>query len=199
MSIVNSMERVRAWLEENVCSQVKLKAPDDSATDAAYPYELIHPAAFAMFLPSKDRMPPPVRSPIPSVCVQLVQGEDNLTQCRRGLVLRLSFSAWDPGLHGQDVFLPKGGGRYEQRQEAAFQKNAEGWRDVWNFVDTAMRLLEDCEYPGGLRIMKERGITFGPFTEQDAVPDFYPYWYAWVQFTLEEGLTRHPTSYHELL
>ena len=47
--------------------------------------------------------------------------------------------------------------------------------------------------------LKEKGITFGPVTEQDAVPDFYPYWFAWAEFSVEETLTRNPKSYQHLL
>ena len=78
-------------------------------------------------------------------------------------------------------------------------KNGEGWRDAWNFVDTALRLIENAEYLGDLRVIKEKGITFGPVTEQDAVPDFYPYWFAWAEFSVEETLTRNPKSYQHLL
>ena len=47
--------------------------------------------------------------------------------------------------------------------------------------------------------LKEKGITFGPVAEQDAVPDFYPYWFAWAEFSIEETLTRNPKSYQHLL
>ena len=154
MSIVNSIETVRDWLTAEVCPLVKLKLPDDKATDASYPYKLVNPAAFSLFVPSKDRTPPNIAAPIPSVCVQLVQG---------------------------DV------------------KNGEGWRDAWNFVDTALRRIENAEYLGDLRVIKEEGISFGPVAEQDAVPDFYPYWFAWAEFSVEEALTRNPESYQHLL
>lgn len=39
MSIVNSIETVRDWLTAEVCPLVKLKLPDDNATDASYPYK----------------------------------------------------------------------------------------------------------------------------------------------------------------
>ena len=58
MSIVNSIETVRDWLTAEVCPLVKLKLPDDNATDASYPYKLVNPAAFSLFVPSKDRTPP---------------------------------------------------------------------------------------------------------------------------------------------
>lgn len=35
MSIVNSIETVRDWLTAEVCPLVKLKLPDDKATDAS--------------------------------------------------------------------------------------------------------------------------------------------------------------------
>ena len=41
MSIVNSIETVREWLGSTVCPMVQLKLPDDSATDASYPYKLV--------------------------------------------------------------------------------------------------------------------------------------------------------------
>lgn len=195
MSIVHSIETVREWLSETVCPQVKLKLPDDNATDASYPYKLVHPAAFSLFLPSKDRLPPKVAAPIPSVCVQIVQGQDSLIEHTRDLKIRLCFSAWDPGYHQRDILLPPD---YQQAKES-FEKNGEGWRDVWNFVDSTLRRIENAEYLGGLRVLKEQGIAFGPITEQDAVPDFYPYWFAWVEFSVEETLTRNPESYHHLL
>lgn len=203
MSIVNSIELVRGWLEENVCPQVRLKLPDDGATDASYPYELVHPAAFALFIPSKDRTPPGIAAPIPSVCVQIVQGRDDMTAGIRAIRLRLCFAAWDPGLHGPDILKPAGVSAHIRSDDgealARFQKNGEGWRDAWNFVDTALREIEDAEYLNGLRLVKEEGVTFGLFTEQDAVPDFYPFWYAWAELTVSEGLSRHPRAYDQFL
>ena len=66
-------------------------------------------------------------------------------------------------------------------------------------MDTALRLIENAEYIGDLRVIKELGITFGPVAEQDAVPDFYPYWLAWAEFSVEETLTRHAKNDDHLL
>lgn len=205
MSIVNSIEVVREWLDKNVCPYVRLKLPDDNATDASYPYKLVNPAAFALFVPSKDRMPPKVAAPIPSVCVQIVNGEDDMISAARSIKIRLCFSAWDPGYHGKDIIMPKGNNgeeniqKYNEEATAYFQKNGEGWRDAWSFVDTALRAIENAEYMGDLRVRKEEGITLGLISEQDAVPDFYPFWFAWAEFSIEEHLTRNPKSYNHLL
>ena len=205
MSIVNSIEIVREWLDSNVCPLVQLKLPDDNATDASYPYKLVKPAALSLYVPSKDRTPPKVAAPIPSVCVQLAQGEDDLIAHTRGIRIKLCFSAWDPGYHGLDIYKPRGDGsgtyiqQYNKEASAYFVKNGEGWRDAWSFVDTALRLIENAEYMGDLRVIKEQGITFGPVSEQDAVPDFYPFWFAWAEFSVEEALTRNPKNYNYLL
>ena len=205
MSIVNSIETVRDWLTAEVCPLVKLKLPDDNATDASYPYKLVNPAAVTLFGPSKGRPPPDLPPPIPAGGGPRGQGGADRLAGARDLKIRLCFSAWDPGYHGPDIFKPKGDGsgtyiqQYNEAAASYFVKNGEGWRDAWNFVDTALRLIENAEYLGDLRVIKEKGITFGPVAEQDAVPDFYPYWFAWAEFSVEETLTRNPKSYQHLL
>lgn len=206
MSIVTSIETIREWLEQNVCNEVKLKLPDDSAVDASYNqrYQLVNPAAFSLFVPSSDRLPPSVPAPIPSVCVQLVEGDDNLIESARNIRIRLYFSAWDPGTHGPDLFHKKNDGSggyiqwYNNEVMAYFRKSSDGWMDAWNFVDTAIRKIENSEYLSGLRVTKENGIKFGPLSEQDSIPDFYPYWFAWVEFSVEETMTRKP-DYNQFL
>jgi len=201
MSIVNSIDTIRDWAESAICAKVQLKLPSDEAVESEYPYTLVNPAAFALFVPGKDRLPPQVRAPIPSLCVQLLEGSDALLESRSLLKLRFCFSAWDPGLHALDHFVPKQGepGVYTQPGTAAYTRGGEGWRDVWNFVDTALRALENAEYIGGMRLVREEPVRFGPMTEQDSIPDYYPNWFAWVSFTVRCGLTRNPEAYGDLL
>jgi len=78
---------------------------------------------------------------------------------------------------------------------AARQKEGLPYRsgEIWiDALSCAASLLHDFR-------IKEKGITFGPVAEQDAVPDFYPYWFAWAEFSVEETLTRNPKSYQHLL
>ena len=35
---------------------------------------------------------------------------------------------------------------------------------------------------GYVQIVKDIPVTFGCYKEQDNIPDYYPYWFAWVQF-----------------
>lgn len=74
MTLVNSIDKIVSWLTENVCSKITLKLPDDYRNDTGYDVVMVHPAAFPLYVPGKDRLPPNVAAPIPSVCVQLMEG-----------------------------------------------------------------------------------------------------------------------------
>jgi hypothetical protein len=186
-----------------------MKAPpahDASPVDGKYEYELMTPAAFPMFRPTRDRLPPNIKAPVPSVCVQFVDGKDEQLSASGTMRVRLVFATWSPGLHGQDIFKPKDGenGVYAQwgdeEARAYYHRDAEGWREAWNLVDTARRELENVEYiDKGLRVFHTDGITFGPVAEQETIIDFYPYWYAWVEFGVKYGLTRHRRDVKDFL
>ena len=56
MAVVYILDRVTEWVRDNICSQIKLKAPplnETDPTDEGYDYQLVTPAAFPLcFLPS---------------------------------------------------------------------------------------------------------------------------------------------------
>lgn len=200
MTIVDIIETVRQWLEDNVCPLVKLKLPDDEHTDGSYEYKLVNPHAFALFIPSTDRLPPKVSAPIPSICVSLVQGTDKPLESGREIKIRLNFAAWDPGFHSEDLYSGGGNGLATRPDAAKFQKNDLGWRDCWNFTDTTLREIESAEYLGGIRVKKELGINFGVFSEEKATPNFWPFWFSWIEFAVESANGRKiPKAYEDLL
>ena len=93
-----------------------------------------------------------------------------------------------------------GGVKYRREPSENFKRNLEGWRDVWSFTDKVLQAIENTEYIAGLRLVKENNIEYGPFTEDGALVSYYPYWFCWVQFTLEHGLARKiPADYENLL
>lgn len=209
MTLVQSIDKVVEWLSENVCSQISLKVPDDYRNDTAYAVEFVKPAAFPLYVPGKDRLPPSVSAPIPSVCVQLMEGSDDLLAKKRQLQIRLCLACWNPGEHGGEVFHPRpnasalgGYSYYRVTGEAAqtYERNMDGWRDSFNFADLVLRELEGTEYIAGHRLVKESGIKFGLFTEDGNIWDYYPYWHNWISFTLEAGVVaRTPEAYKNLL
>ena len=210
MTIAQCIEKVTDWLNESVCPKIKLKLPDDNQNGVQYKVEAVNPTAFAMYQPGKDKLPPGVIAPFPSVVVQLLEGSDDMTAKNGRMKLQLSFTAWNPGNHAgeltratktttasgsDDLDVELGGVASEQ----SFTRNAEGWKDVWNFVDRALREIENAEYLNGLRVVKELPITYGQFQQEGQISDLYPYWGAWAIITIERGLARTGAAYSDLL
>ncbi len=206
MTIVKILDDLKDWCESNICPKVSLKLPED--TKITHDVEFVNPAAFALYLPAKDRLPPSIPAPIPSICVQLMEGNDKPNDHRRILNVRLCLACWNPGEQTAGIFYPVEdetadfGYHYVQGSEEAetYTRNLDGWRDVWNFADTALRIVESTEFIAGLRLVKEEGISFGPFVEDGVIWDYYPYWHSWISFKLEAGLVIAPNeAYQDLL
>ena len=200
MAIVDDLTKIRDWLQTEVCDKVKYKLPDEQNADGGYNYELVTPSAFVIFTPTKDRLPPNVRAPIPSVCVRLSEGEHKPNDGTNTMRLMLHFCTWNPGIHAKDNFVPveEGAGMkgYNQVVEAEYKRSVDGWQDVYNFIDVALRAIESAEYIAGMRVVAEDGIKYG--MNDYSLDDFYPFWPAWISFTVQAGNVRTKT-YEELL
>lgn len=195
MSVVHVIDTLTEWARQNICEFVKLKMPPANleANDEGYTYTLVNPSAFPMYVPTSEKLPPSIHSEFPSLCVRFVKGEDSVQKNEGSLDVQFCFSAWDPGLHGQDTFHPNQDQSFTKQKPvyADFSRNGDGWRDVWNFVDTAIRALESVTHIGGYIIDRQTPVQFGPLMEQEAIPDFYPFWFAWVSFRVNYPLRRN--------
>ena len=193
MSVVHVIDTLTEWARQNICEQINLKVPPENTApdDSGYSYNLATPAAFAMYVPTSDKLPPGSHPPFPSLCVRFVTGQDVPADGGGSVEVQFCFSAWDPGTHGEDEFLPNGDGTYRRGKGGAFWRNGDGWRDAWNFVDIALREVVSVTNIGGYTIDRAKPVKFGPLTEQEAIPDFYPMWFAWLSFTVNYPLRRN--------
>lgn len=208
MTVVGIIDTITDWARETICPQIRLKVPPDSetdATDADYVYQLANPAAFAMYVPTREKLPPNVLSPFPSICVRFMEGADDIGSFSGNIGIQLCFSAWDPGLHHKDILIPDKDNCLEYRQwsgreaDAYFRRTGDGWRDVWNMVDIALRELESTTNIGGLVIDRGTAVKYGPLAEQDNIPDYYPFWFAWVSFSVQYPVTRNIAGVEQFL
>lgn len=201
MSVVHVIDTVTEWAQQNVCNHIMLKVPpkNEDAVDASYDYETANPTAFPMYVPTSEKLPPTIRSPFPHLCVRFLKGADALSAGSGHLDIQLVFSVWNPGTHGRDQFLPDGNGGFIRQggDIAEFIRDANGWRDVWNFVDLAMQALKSTTTIGNYVIDQETPIEFGPLAEQEAIPDYYPFWFAWISFRLNYPLMRKINNVQE--
>lgn len=193
MAIVDNLEKLKDYLQA-VCDQVKLKMPDEYQ-DGNYKYTLVSPSVFVLYTPTKDRLPPNIKAPVPSICIKFNEGEH--LESINTMSVVLNFCTWNPGLHQKDVFVPTDKiadiKEYNQSAELEFKRTADGWQDVLNFVDVILRNLEKAEYIADMRIDTSQGIKYGMSTDSDGLDDFYPYWLAWISFTLQCGNVRNKT------
>lgn len=205
MNVVQILDDVTSWAQTNICDIVQLKVPpedDAEAVDQDYTYDLANPTAFTLFVPSKDKLPALVKSSVPYLCVKFVEGSDMLDGKGNGGSITLQFilCTWDPGLHSKDYFTYVGGVDYEQNgDDKTFVRSSGGWRDAWNFLDTARRVIESSTSVAGYELDVSSGVQFGPWEEMDGSNDFYPFWLSWLQFTLLYPLNRKVIDFEYLL
>lgn len=205
MSAVNVIDTLAQWAVENICPHIllKLAPPPESEETENYNYELVHPAVFSMYVPTSEKLPPSIRSEIPSICVRFVKGTDSLIDKSGSMDIQLCFSAWNPGLHGRDILIPREDGSSEPWNEPEsktfFRKTSDGWRDVYNALDVALRAIESADSIGPYTIDKSVPVEYGPLTEQDTIPDRYPLWFAWIQFRVTFPLRRNNQEIEQYL
>lgn len=198
MSIVKNIDNITEWIKSNICPKVTLKLPNEDKNDHRYEVKTVNPAVFAIYVPPKDKLPPNVQAPIPSICAQVIKGKDSPDKKTRVLDIQLNLAAWNPGTHESEKVEPVpdpdkvGGYRYIKYQgeieSQTYKRNYEGWRDIYTFLDRVLAEVEGTDYIAGYRVIKEEGIEYGPFMEDGIIYSDYPYWFTWVRFSLEVGL-----------
>lgn len=205
MSIVKILDDVTKWAQKNICSKIELKVPPQNSepNDYDYKYKTANPVAFTMFVPTEDRLPKNIPSAFPSLCVRFIEGENDLSKMNGTIGIQFLLSAWNPGKHSSDSLLMKENDPFSwyKDQEAGkeFERNGEGWRDIWNFTDIAVQAVESVSNISGYKIDRSVPVKFGPLTEQEAVPDYYPFWFTWVTFQLTYPLLRNIEDTQEFL
>lgn len=202
MSVVRLIDKLTEWAQQNICERIQLKVPpkNEAPNDADYAFELTTPVAFPMYVPTEEKLPPTIRSNHPSLCVRFLNGEDAPASNSGSLTVQFCFSTWDPGLHRKDRFNPNGNGTFKPDTAEKFQRSIDGWRDAWNFVDIARRAVESTviisdEYT----IDRTSPVEYGPLTDQNAIVESYPFWYAWISFKVNYNLRRNVVEIQNLL
>lgn len=172
MSIDLVLKEVQTFFNEEICANFTFKRPPsvEGMDTENYDYELVQPQAYLMYPPTKDKLP--------SVTIQVDEGEVSRNTSSGELKLRFLFGTWSNGRH------------YINSETGArcFEDNSEGWHDAWNFVDRAIDVLCHTTHFGDkVRIKHEDRIRVGGMKEDNVLANYYPYWFAWVTCTVQYG------------
>jgi hypothetical protein len=152
------------WLQKEVCNKIKLKKASTKG-DISYDYELVHPTAFSCFCPPQDHTQLPTT---PSVTVQIDNATDDLMQ-ESEVNIALVFSVWNTGVH-------------DKRENPKFEKNLDGWRDLWYFIDKARNAIRKHFSVAGYEVVGN--INIRPLAGDNAIMGTYPYFFGEVTFTI---------------
>lgn len=201
MIITQILENITTFVQENICTQIELLKPSEKPLDSEYTEEYMNPTAFACFVPTKDKLPPDVECVIPSICVQLLEGSDDLKNNEETLQIRLAFSIWRPGSYGTvTTTTTDSDGNETTTEETKWTMNTDGWKDVLLALDRAKRIIQKTPYMEDMKVSKKDPIKFGFFFNEDGIVQQYPYWYAWISFNLTCGISAIAVAdYQELL
>lgn len=178
MAIITILDELKSWLEKEVCCNYSFKKEPDleTANDEGYPYELVQPQAFIMYVPAGSKTP--------SVTIQIPNAEVGRFEKNGTANVRLLFATWDTGKHTRD----------------AFEINQEGWHDVFNFVNGTLRRLRDTTLLGDhIRLKHENKIQFGQMSEKETMPNYYPFWCSWIEFTIEYGFNSTDSDLQDII
>lgn len=178
MTVSDGIHELATWLDSEVCSKMQFKKPSNAKQTQNYEYALVNPTVHEMYAPPQTLANQLNRDLCPSILVHLLDGLDYPRIPSRDLKFRLLLGVWNPGTHSQDIINTDG-------DVAAFTPNADGWQDLWNFVDKTLAKLENAEQIGEiLRVKAEEGFSYSPYKEDGVIIDFYPYYFATIEFSV---------------
>lgn len=162
------------WVQKNICNDetVNLLKPDNEKMDETYEKVYVKPTAYPLYLPPKTNRKE--ESKIPAVIVQTGQNTTDMVKHKERLDIQLSFVLWNPG-------------KYEEtEEEKTFERNYEGWNDLWKLIDLAKRKIQSEVYICGFKLDITTPMKSGMFNTDEEVTK-YPYWSGYLTFTVEFG------------
>lgn len=164
MSMANLIDNLTEWVQNEICNKMELKKPS-ARGDSGYEYELVHPTAFPCYCPPQDKT---VLPSSPSITVQVDSFEDDLAnECV--VSVAMIFSVWNTGVH-------------DNREGRRFEKNHDGWRDLWQLIDTARNAIRESFSVAGYEL--KSNISGRPLSGDSAIMGTYPYFFGEVTFTI---------------
>ena len=179
MALINILESIRDLLNKEVCCdyQFKNEPPENRSNAEDYNYSLVHPQAYIWYVPPEGRTP--------SVTIQFTEGQMKRFEKEGSAKVKLLFATWDTGMHGNNKH---------------FEINQEGWRDVWVFISGTLRKMRNTTFLGkNIRIRHEDGIKFGTISENEMLPNYYPFWCAYIEFSIQFGVSSSDEDVNDVI
>jgi len=160
VTTVEILDKIRDWLNSNVCNQIKLKKPSDN--DVTH-FELVNPVAYSVYYPAQK---PNEDVGVPSISVIFEEGTDDRETYT--LSIRLIFCVYSPGFHSP---------------EGEFTPDNEGWRDLLNFMDRTKAAILRSQNLNGITV--KTPLTQALSFPEEQTPSLDPYYFGYVTFDVD--------------
>lgn len=208
-TLVDIVEGLTNWLNDKVCPQIQLLLPDDDHMDDSYRNKRVCPRAYPLFSPYGYDSPEYPVPGTPGIVVGVLEGTDNQKAGTRTLTVQLQLISWAPGAYESELFRvkkdPKAplGRKYfctDPYDHQTFERNKDGWKDSYNFLEIVLREIQKNELINGMRIkIKDGQLNYGHFRTDTGPMDLYPYWINYITFEVETGNVIPARSYQRML
>lgn len=180
---VQIIDDIADWLNEN-CKDIKLKKPINKNDE----YKLASPTAFSQFLATENVN----YIDYPFILVQFNNCDEQLINHTGDFTVLLHIGVWNPGTHPNE-------GKNIEVGVMKYARNADGWRDAFTLADFIIDKIKQAGNIKGHNIIYSNGIKSYPYKEQNTIVDFYPYYFAEVEFTVEKTFALTPKPYDNFL
>ena len=168
------------FLREHVAPNVKLKRSMDGE-DSAYMVDWVHPKIYEAALPMVGELPADgVRQSAPSIVVAPTETIDGPTFSQG---FHLLFCVWNPG-NREDID--------DDGVAHGIRVSAQGWRDLILLQEKTVRALREAQCPIGMKL--ELPVRHSIYNRTKDTPDYYPYWWGWMQFSLTRPDIKAPRT-----
>ena len=178
-SVTEAVRALCAMLEEDVCPGLALKrAPAAGDFDTADP-ERVPPAVHPLWLPQPtDALLQTRRSLFPSIAVA-ASASVSLDRGEARLAVTMAIGTWNPGTHA---------GETDDPAAPPLALDAGGWAEGFVVAEKIIeRLRRDSSIGGILSADLSAPVKMGPWEENGALIDFYPYYQTRLAFEATMG------------
>lgn len=183
--VFTAVTAVCDFLEQEICPNFLLKRGQAGKDFDDGDPEWVHPTVYPLWLPpSTDWLTQTKRAVHPSIAV-MATCETSLARAESRVAVTLGIGTWNPGTHACETTDP---------DAPALSLDMEGWAEGFRIADAIVdRLRRQSSIGAGLVADISVPAKLGPWEEDGALVDFYPFYYT--RLTFEATMATPPSRY----
>lgn len=201
MNHIKILQDIKKYLEDELCSKISSKKPDNEINDERYKLELVNPKVHLGALPIGNENVQDAPSFILSI------NEATRTGNKSNFKLRINIVLWSPGKYLSESYKAiddpnaLGGKSYKKQSptQEKYERDDSGFIELWNLIDKTVDLIQSNALFAGHAIDHEN-IKYDQFRDSEGYPlDFYPYYMGYIDIPFEKESKKVYQDIHDML